>query len=519
VTLPEGYRQIPQRMNIAAELIDRIDKRGFGGRVAFAWDDGELSFAEFAKRVNKLAHGFVANGIEKGMSVLIRMHNCHEFAEAVLALIKIGALPVLQNSLLGEEEVDYVLKHSDARAAVTLGSLAVPLVNLSHKLSAGVFAARGAPDGTTALESLIDAAPDAPFETADTEANEPAFFVYTSGTTGRPKGIVHAHRWVIALGDSNRYRLPPETGDRAYATGEWSFISALGHNVMFTLRNGVTGVILEDRPSPENVLKAVERHKVTLIYSVATVYRRILAMENIEKIFNFSSVRGCNATGEALEAATWQEFKDRFGCDIWEHYGVSEMQMVLGQGPRHPVVPGSIGLPIPGTHGAVLEADYNEIEPGEIGHFLIASDNPGFFLGYHEDPEKTAEVVHDGWYHTGDLASCDDDGYFRIAGRSDDCFKSRGIFISPYEIENVLRQHPSIVEACIVPLADKEIGYRIRAVCVLRDGVEASDETAEDIRLSVRTRIAPYKTPHVVEFIDALPKSPVGKVLRRELVS
>ena len=209
MTLPEGYRQIPQRMNIAAELIDRIDKRGFGGRVAFAWDDGELSFAEFAKRVNKLAHGFVANGIEKGMSVLIRMHNCHEFAEAVLALIKIGALPVLQNSLLGEEEVDYVLKHSDARAAVTLGSLAVPLVNLSHKLSAGVFAARGAPDGTTALESLIDAAPDAPFETADTEANEPAFFVYTSGTTGRPKGIVHAHRWVIALGDSNRYRQRP----------------------------------------------------------------------------------------------------------------------------------------------------------------------------------------------------------------------------------------------------------------------------------------------------------------------
>ena len=519
MTLPEGYRQIPLRMNIAAELIDRIDKRGFGGRVAFAWDDGELTFAEFAARVNKLAHGFVANGIEKGMSVLIRMHNCHEFAEAVLALIKIGALPVLQNSLLGEEEVDYVLKHSDARAAVTLGSLAVPLVNLSHKLSAGVFAARGAPDGTTALESLIDAAPDAPFETADTEANEPAFFVYTSGTTGRPKGIVHAHRWVIALGDSNRYRLPPETGDRAYATGEWSFISALGHNVMFTLRNGVTGVILEDRPSPENVLKAVERHKVTLIYSVATVYRRILAMENIEKTFDFSSVRGCNATGEALEAATWQEFKDRFGCDIWEHYGVSEMQMVLGQGPRHPVVPGSIGLPIPGTQVAVLDDDYNEIEPGEIGHFLIASDNPGFFLGYHKDPEKTAEVVHDGWYHTGDLASCDDDGYFRIAGRSDDCFKSRGIFISPYEIENVLRQHPSIVEACIVPLADKEIGYRIRAVCVLRDGVEASDETAEDIRLSVRARIAPYKTPHVVEFIEALPKSPVGKVLRRELVS
>ena len=519
VSLPPGYREIPDRMNIAAELIDRIEERGFGDRAAFVWDDGELSFAEFALRVNKLAHGFASNGIEKGMPVLVRMNNCHEFAEAVLALLKVGALPVLQNSLLGQEEVEYVLDHSDARAAVTLGGLAEPLVNLSAKLPAGIFAARGAPEGTTAFERLIDTAPDGPFVTADTDANEPAFFVYTSGTTGWPKGIVHAHRWVIALGDSNRYRLPPEDGDRAYATGEWSFISALGHNVMFPLRNGVTGVILEDRPSPENVLKGVERHKVTLIYSVATVYRRILAMENIEKTYDFSSVRGCNATGEALEAATWQEFKDRFGCDIWEHYGVSEMQMVLGQGPRQPVVPGSIGVPTPGTHVAVLDDDYNEVAPGEIGHFLIESDNPGFFLGYHKDPDKTAEVVHDGWYHTGDLASCDEDGYFRIAGRNDDCFKSRGIFISPYEIENLLRQHPAIVEACIVPLADKEIGNRIRAVCVLRDGVDASTETAEDIRLSVRARIAPYKAPHVVEFTDTLPKSPVGKVLRRELVS
>ena len=193
--------------------------------------------------------------------------------------------------------------------------------------------------------------------------------------------------------------------------------------------------------------------------------------------------------------------------------------MVLGQGPRQPVVPGSIGVPVPGTHVAVLDDDYNEVAPGEIGHFLIESDNPGFFLGYHKDPDKTAEVVHDGWYHTGDLASCDEDGYFRIAGRNDDCFKSRGIFISPYEIENLLRQNPAIVEACIVPLADKEIGNRIRAVCVLRDGVDASSETAEDIRLSVRARIAPYKAPHVVEFTDTLPKSPVGKVLRRELVS
>jgi len=516
---PPGYRDIPARLNIAGELIDRIGERAFGGRLAFVWDGGELTFDQFAHRTNRLAHGFAASGIGPGIPVLIRMHNCHEFAATILALIKIGALPVLQNSLLSEEEVDYVLEHSGAKAAVTLSSLAEPLSNLSRKLPAGIFSARGAPKGTTALEGLIESATDMFFQSADTAADDPAFLVYTSGTTGRPKGIMHAHRWVIALGDSNRYRIPTLSDDRVFATGEWSFISALGHNVMFPLRNGATGVILEERSSAENVLQTVQHHKVTVMYSVATVYRRILAIDGVEDQYDLASLRGCNSTGEALEATTWREFNDRVRCEIWEHYGVSEMQMVLGQGPLHSVKPGSIGMAIPGTEVAVLDDGYNELPDGDVGQFLIRADNPGFFLGYHQDPDKTAAVVHDGWYHTGDLAWRDEDGFFWIAGRVDDCFKSRGIFISPYEIENVLRQHPAIAEACIVPLADAEIGNRIRAVCVLKDGTKAGEAMAQDIRLNIRERIAPYKVPHVVEFIDALPKSPVGKVLRRSFVS
>jgi acetyl-CoA synthetase len=307
--------------------------------------------------------------------------------------------------------------------------------------------------------------------------------------------------------------------DVALATGEWSFISALGHNVLFPLRNGVTGAILEGRMHPERVLEAIQRFRVTLLYSVATVYRRILAIDGVEKKFDLSSLRGCNATGEALEAATWHEWKRRIGCDIWEHYGISEMQMVLGQGPRQPVKPGSIGVPLPGIDVEVRDDAYKPIRAGDIGHLLIASDNPGFFLGYHKDPAKTAEVVHDGWYHTGDLAWRDADGYFWIAGRSDDCFKSRGIFISPYEIENALREHPAVVEACVVPLPDKEIGNRIRAVIVPRHGTAADAALADDIRTTLRARIAPYKVPHVVEFAHELPKSPVGKVLRRALVA
>ncbi len=502
---------IPERVNIATEVLDRRVGEGLGSRTAFVWDGGETTYSALLERVRGVAGILAASGIRRGTKVLVRMPNCIEFAVSFLSLLRIGAIPVLINSLLGREEVDYVLDHSGAEAAVTLEEIAGPV--LTHRYRIRTFLWRGGHPDAVSLDDAAGADAGPPVDTA---SDEPAFMVYTSGTTGRPKGIVHAHRWVVALGEANRHRVPAEPRDVALATGEWSFISALGHNVVFPLRNGVTAAILEGSARPERVLAAVERFGVTLLYSVATVYRRILAIEAIEDRYDLSSLRGCSATGEALEAATWQEFKRRIGCDIWEHYGVSEMQMVLGQGPCHPVRPGSIGKPIPGTRVAVMDDDYRHRPPGEIGRFLIAADSPGFFLGYHRDEELTARVMHDGWYHTGDLAWRDEDGYHWIAGREDDCFKSRGIFISPYEIENALRGHPAVAEACVVPLPDAEIGNRIRAVVVARDGW-AGPGLGEKLREDLRARIARYKVPHVIELADALPKSAVGKVLRREV--
>jgi len=512
-----GYREIPPRLNIAAEVLDVSLAAGYGTRTAFVGAFGRLSYEELAGRVNRLARGLAGIGIGRGTPVLIRLPNCPEFVVSFLALCRLGALPVLQNSLLGAEEVAYVREHSEALAAITLAEIAGPVRALAGALPLGIVVARGADDGEHGFEALIDGADAAPLAPADTASDEPAFFVYTSGTTGRPKGIIHAHRWVKALGDTNRYRIPPEPGDVAMATGEWSFISALGHNVLFPLRNGVTGAILEGRALPERVLQAITDFRVTVLYSVATVYRRILAIEGVERRFDLSSLRGCNATGEALEAATCEEWERRIGCPIWEHYGVSEMQMVMGQGPRWPVRPGSIGKPLPGTRIEVLDDDYRPVPPGEPGHLLIAADNPGFFLGYHKDRAKTDEVIHDGWYHTGDLATVDADGFFWIAGRSDDCFKSRGIFISPVEIENALRRDAAVAEACVVPSPDKEIGNRIRAVVVLRDPSRAGDALLDSLRAGLKQRIAPYKVPQIIEFADELPKSPVGKVLRRAL--
>ena len=294
--LPAGYRRIPPRVNIAREVLDRwfpdrlgegegAGAPGFGDRTAFVHEGGEISYADLKARVDRLARGLLKLGVSRATPILIRMPNCPEFVVSFLALTKIGALPVLLNSLLGKEEVAYVIEHSDARGAITLDEVAGPLRALKGELGQGLIVARGAREDEAAFEDLPEGGGgDAePLEAADTAADDPAFIVYTSGTTGRPKGIRHAHRWIIALGDANRLRLPTEADDVVMATGEWSFISALGHNVLFPLRNGVTGAILEGRALPERVLEAVQRYRVTVLYSVATVYRRTLGIEGVEE--------------------------------------------------------------------------------------------------------------------------------------------------------------------------------------------------------------------------------------------
>ena len=512
-----GYRKIPDRLNITDEVLNDQKLEKLGNRTAFVFEGEKLSYQLLKKKVNALSLGLKTAGIKPKEKVLIRLQNCPEFIISFLGIIKIGAIPVLQNSSLGTEEIEYVCKHSGAVAAITEGNISSSLEAFKKHFFKGLIIVNNTEKKNVEFDSLLEAHFGQDVSTFETKANDPAFIVYTSGTTGRPKGIVHAHRWIIAQGDINKLRVPPLENDIILATGEWSFISALGHNVLFPLRNNLTGVILKGRMYPERVLQAIDDYKVTLLYSVATVYRRILAVEGIENGFKLGSLRGCNATGEPLEAETYKVWRKRFNCPIWEHYGVSEMQLVFGQSPHWKIKPGSVGKPLPGTSIEILNENSKPVKPEETGQLVIGSDNPGFFLKYHKDPKTTKNVVHDGWYHTGDLAYADRDGYIWIVGRKDDCFKSRGIFISPIEIENALRKHEGVTEACVVGKFDKEIGKKICAFVVLREKNRETKKFENELKNSLRNQIAHFKVPHTIEFLDELPKSPVGKVLRRKL--
>jgi acyl-coenzyme A synthetase/AMP-(fatty) acid ligase len=350
----------------------------------------------------------------------------------------------------------------------------------------------------------------------DSDRDAEAFVVFTSGTTGKPKGVVHAHRWLEALGDSNRARVPPQAGDVILATGEWSFISALGHNVLYPLRNGTTGSIMEERAAPERILATIERDRVTLLHSVATLYRRILGAPGIEKRYDLRSLRGCNSTGEPLEESVRREWQARFGCPIWEHYGVSEAQMVIGDGPLIEKREGSTGKTW-GARAAVVDEDLKPLPAGETGTLAFGLDYPGFFLGYLGDAAATSAAMRGGYFVTSDLARMDRDGYVFIVGRADDCFKSKGVLIAPRELEEAILGLGEFAEACVFPIPDKEIGNRIGAAVVPRSGAAKalSDEAALGKALS--GRIAPFKLPHRVLFFEQLPKNTNGKTQRSKV--
>ena len=514
-----GYRTYRDRLNLAQSVLEPSIERGLGSRVALVGETGSLTYAALYARVDALAAGLIGLGMNKGDLAIIKMGNCAEFAMAFLAAVKLGVIPVLVNSLLSQSELKAIMEQAHPRLVFTEAACADAVRELRK---AGLFKdiiCVGKPDaGEIPFSGLLGMSGPA-VSTADTAADEPAFIVYTSGTTGKPKGIVHAHRWIVALGDLNRLRLPPQENDVVMATGEWSFISALGHNLLFALRNGVTGAILSARATPQNVLRYVVDYKVTVLHSVATVYRRLLAIPGFETQNDLSSLRCAHSTGEALRQATYNQWKNRVGCELYEHYGVSEYQLVVGHGVQHPVKPGSVGKILPGVGAAILNDDFTPVLRGELGQFAISTADPGLFLGYYKDTERTRAVVRNGWYFTGDLAYQDADGYVFIAGRRDDCFKSRGIFISPTEIENALQKHPAIVEAAVVPEPDAEIGNKIRAVIVLAIGQPPSDSLAQSVREMLRSQIAPFKIPHKIEFTQALPKSAVGKILRTALTA
>jgi acyl-coenzyme A synthetase/AMP-(fatty) acid ligase len=344
-----------------------------------------------------------------------------------------------------------------------------------------------------------------------------AFFCYTSGTTGPPKGAVHLHRWPIGYDPNAKYWHAYREDDIVAHTGDLSWIFPLGNGFLYPWRHGVSTLVYHGRFKPERWFALLEKYEVTNFASVPTAYRMLLTVRDAEKKYDLSALRHCISAGEPLNPEVIEAWKRRFGHTIYDGIGMTEIMVYLSNLVGMEVRAGSCGKPQPGRRCAIVDEDGNPQPPGKAGTLAVSKDDPGLFKEYWNKPEKTAECFKKGWFLTGDSLVMDEDGYYWFLGRGDDLIKASGYRISPFEVESALIRHPSVLEAAAVAAPHDVRGCIVKAFIVLKEGYQASEKLAKDIQEFVKQIAAPYKYPRAIEFVEELPKTQSGKIKRKLL--
>jgi long-chain acyl-CoA synthetase len=494
------------------ELADN-EIQAYGERVVVIFEGQEFTNTEMGQVENKLGNALKQLGVKRGDRVIVQMPNCPEVFESFGAVWRIGAVVVPMNYLVGDEESAHI--YQDCGAATVISSSAfLPKIEACRAKVPAIknilLIDKEVPKGYHSFWELVEGSSDE-LETVKTDDDELAVLVYTSGTTGRPKGVMHSHyslyRSAKVVSDSVAKL------DRRVSVFVLPMCHIYGISCMnlSNIQGSWLSVILPSF-SVEKVFEAIEKYKATNFAGVPTIYVLMLLYPDHEK-YDISSVQQWTSGSAPLSKETWQGFKDKFGAEILECWALTEtggMGCIMPEG--QPIKVGSIGKPMPETEVKVIDNNDNELPQGKEGELIIRG--PGLMKGYWNMPEVTAESLKNAWLYTGDIGYVDEDGYYFITDRKKDLIIKGGENISPREIEEVLFAHPRVAEAAVVGIKDDVYGEDIKAFVVLKPG---EDATAEDIIEHCRTTLKTFKTPKEVQFIDSLPKNLLGKVERKEL--
>jgi len=503
---------LPDTFNAATWFVDRNVAEGRGAKVAIECGDERVSYGQLADRVNRVGNLLRDRfdvRIEERVVMLVL--DGPEFFHTFFGAIKIGAVPIPTSTLWKPQDYEYVLNDSRARVVVISEALlpqlqAIPRERLRYLQHIVPIAELKA--------GMADASPDLVAEA--TSRDDPAFWLYSSGSTGFPKGCVHLqHDMVVCTELYAKGILGMDADDRCFSVAKLFFAYGLGNAMYCPLGVGATAILWPGPPAAANVFAVIERHRPTLFFSVPTNYGMLLAHTREGQDFDLSSIRYAVSAGEALPPALFERFKQRFGVEILDGIGSTEILHIFISNRPGDIRPGSSGRLVDGYEARIVDEEGCDVRPGDIGNLLIAGDST--CAGYWNKHEKTKATIEGRWIRTGDKYYQDEEGYFWYAGRSDDMLKVGGIWVSPVELENTMIEHPAVHECGVGARADHDGLLKPFAFVVLRPGVPRTPELAAELQQFVRSKLADYKRPRWVAFIDELPKTATGKLQRYKL--
>src|SRR5437016_3821860 len=499
----------PERLNAGAELIDRAIAAGWSERTAIVFPGGAWTYGELAKTANQLAHVLREDfAVEPGARVLLRGVNGPMLAALWLAVLKAGCIVVVTMPLLRARELAFVIENARIDLSLCEDSLLDELTNAVETTGQGRLASysRNGRSQDAEIERRMRGKSQA-FATVETYATDPALLAFTSGTTGNPKATVHFHRDVLAIADAFPSSiLGVQADDRFLCSAPMAFTFGLGGHLVFPLRYGASSILLP-ACTPDQLLDATCEHRPSILMTAPTAYRAM--MEGAAKR-DLAYVRHCVSAGEHLPATTLDGWRRATDKGIINGLGSTEMLHIFISSPAEEAKPGATGKAIRGYTARVLNDNDKPAAAGEVGRLVVKGPTGCRYL---DDPRQ-ANYVRRGWNVTGDACTVDEDGCFWFQSRTDDMIISAGYNISGFEVEEALLRHPAIVECAVVGAADDARGQVVKAFVVVKSGHAGGDALAREIQDFVKRDIAPFKYPRAIEFLDALPRNPSGKVQR-----